>query len=101
MKDMFPERQRRLEADKKEKERAEKAKRKARSDARQESMTKGPKSAIAIQAKFAQEVREQQAEENLERERILRNIEHDEERRRDAKFVKEERARMRRWGGDQ
>lgn len=86
---LLADRRRRLEVDKKEKEAAEKAERKAKADARKESMTVAPNSAKAKQAVYAQQQRKRNQDAKLERERILRQIEHDKAERKE----KEERRR--------
>ena len=80
---LLADRRRRLEIDKKEKEAAEKAERKAKADARQASMKVDPNSAKAKQATYAQQQRKRQHEAKLERERILRQIEHDKAERKE------------------
>ena len=77
MQNLLAERRRRLEIDKKEKEAAEKADRKAKADARQAAMTAAPNSAKAKQANYAHLQRKRQQEAKLEKERILKQIEHD------------------------
>jgi hypothetical protein len=72
-----------LEVQKKEKETAEKAERKAKADARKESMTANPDSAKAKQATYAQQQRKRQQDAKLERERILTQIEHDKAERKE------------------
>lgn len=86
---LLADRRRRLEVDKKEKEAAEKAERKAKADARKESMTAAPDSAKAKQAVYAQQQRKRNQDAKSERERILRQIEHDKAERKE----KEERRR--------
>lgn len=86
---LLADRRRRLEADKKEKEAAEKVERKTQADARKESMTAAPDSAKAKQAVYAQQQRKRNQDAKLERERILRQIEHDKAERKE----KEERRR--------
>ena len=74
---LLAERGQRLERDKKDKDTAEKAERKAKSDARRDAISTNPESAKAKQASYAQEQRKRQQEAKLERERILREIEND------------------------
>ncbi|KAL6713562.1 hypothetical protein ACLMJK_009027 [Lecanora helva] len=74
---LLADRRRKLEVDKREREAAEKAERKAKSDARQAAAKADPQSAQAKQATYAQEQRKRQQEAKVERERILRQIEHD------------------------
>ena len=74
---LLAERRRRLETDKKEKEAAEKAERKAKAEARKESVLLDPNSAKAKQAIHAQQQRRKQQEAKSERERVLRQIESD------------------------
>lgn len=80
---LLADRRRRLELDKKEKENAEKAERKAKAEARKEAMAVAPDSAKAKQATYAAQQRKRQQEAKLERERILRQIEHDRAERKD------------------
>ena len=77
MQRLLEERRRKLDVDKKQKEAAEKADRKAKADARKESIATPPDSAKAKQATYAQEQRKRNMEAKLERERILRQIEQD------------------------
>ena len=74
---LLEERRRKLEGDKKEKEKAARADRKAKAEARQEAISAAPSSARAKQATYAQEQRKRNNEAKLERERILRQIEQD------------------------
>lgn len=83
MASLLADRRRRLEVDKKEKDAAEKAERKAKADARREAMNTAPSSAKAKQATYAQQQRQRQHEARLERERIVRQIEHDKVERRE------------------
>ena len=80
---LLADRRRRLELDKKEKENAEKAERKAKAEARKEAMVVAPDSAKAKQATYAIQQRKRQQEAKLEKERILRQIEHDRAERKD------------------
>lgn len=81
--DLLDERAKRLEADKKEKDIAEKAERKARAESRQNAMVNAPESAQAKQASYAQEQRRRQKEQRLERERIMAVIENDKKERKE------------------
>lgn len=87
--DLLDERAKRLEADKKEKDNAEKAERKAIVERRQNAMINAPESAQAKQASYAQEQRRRQKDQRLERERIMAGIENDKKERKE----KEERRR--------
>lgn len=80
---LLADRRRRLEIDKKEKDNAEKAERKAKAEARKEAMVVAPDSAKAKQATYAAQQRKRQQEAKLERERILRQIEHDKAERKE------------------
>lgn len=80
---LLADRRRRLEIDKKEKDAAERAERKAKADARKEAMVAAPDSAKAKQASYASQQRKRQQEVKLERERILRQIEHDKAERKE------------------
>ena len=80
---LLADRRRRLEIDKKEKNAAEKAERKAKAEARKESMVVAPDSAKAKQATYAAQQRKRQQEAKLERERILRQIEHNKAERKE------------------
>lgn len=87
--DLLDERAKRLEADKKEKDNAEKAERKAIVESRQNAMINAPESAQGKQASYAQEQRRRQKDQRLERERIIAVIENDKKERKE----KEERRR--------
>ena len=80
---LFADRSRRLEIDQKEKEAAESADRKAKADARQAAIMSDPNSAKGKQATYAAQQRKRQQEAKLERERILRQIEHDKAERKE------------------
>ena len=80
---LLAERRRRLEIDQKEKEAAESADRKAKADARQASIMSDPNSAKAKQATYAAQQRKRQQDAKSERERILRQIEHDKAERKE------------------
>lgn len=80
---LLADRRRRLEIDKKEKDAAEEAERKAKADARQAAMTADPKSSKAKQASYAQQQRKRQQAAKIERERILKQIEHDKAERKE------------------
>ena len=70
--DLLTERRQRLERDKKDKDAAEKAEKKAKADARRDAVANDPNSAKAKQASYAQQQRKRQQEAKLERERILK-----------------------------
>ena len=74
---LLADRRRRLEIDKKERDAAEKSERKAKAEARKEAMAVAPDSAKAKQSAYAAQQRKRQQEAKMERERILRQIEHD------------------------
>ena len=80
---LLADRRRRLEIDKKEKDTAEKAERKSKAEARKEAMIMAPDSAKAKQATYAVQQKKRQQEAKLERERILRQIEHDKAERKE------------------
>lgn len=80
---LLADRRRRLEIDKKEKDAAEKAERKAKAEARREAMVVAPDSAKAKQATYAAQQRKRQQEAKMERERILRQIDHDKAERKE------------------
>ena len=80
---LLADRRRRLEIDKKEKDATEKAERKAKAEARKEAMVVAPDSAKAKQATYAAQQRRRQQEAKLERERILKQIEHDKAERKE------------------
>lgn len=84
---LLADRRRKLEMDKKEKDAVEKAERRAKAEARKEAIVVAPDSAKAKQASYAAQQRKQQQEAKLERERILRQIEHNKSERK----TKEER----------
>lgn len=81
--DLLDERAKRLEADKKEKDIAEKAERKSRAESLQNAMVNAPESAQAKQASYAQEQRRRKKEQRLERERIIAVIENDKKERKE------------------
>ena len=78
---LLADRRRRLEIERKEKDAAEKAERRAKAEARKEAMVVAPNSARAKQASYAAQQRKRQEEEKLERARILSQIEHDKSER--------------------
>ncbi len=80
---LLADRRRRLEIDKKEKEAAENADRKAKVDARQAAIMSDPNSAKGKQATYAAQQRKRQQEAKLERDRILQQIEHDKAERKE------------------
>lgn len=80
---LLADRRRRLEIDKKEKDTAERAERKAKAEARKEAIVMAPDSAKAKQATYAVQQKKRQQEAKLERERILRQIEHDKAERKE------------------
>ena len=80
---LLADRRRRLEIDKKEKDTAEKAERRSKAEARKEAITMAPDSAKAKQATYAVQQKKRQQEAKLERERILRQIEHDKAERKE------------------
>ena len=80
---LLADRRRKLEIDKKEKEAAENADRKAKVDARQAAIMSDPNSAKGKQATYAAQQRKRQQEAKLERDRILQQIEHDKAERKE------------------
>ena len=74
---LLADRRRKLELDKNAKEAAEKAERKAKAEARNEAIFVAPDSAKAKQATYAAQQKKRQHEAKQDRERILRQIEHD------------------------
>ena len=74
---LLEERRQRLDIDRKQKLEAEKAERKAKEQARRDALNIAPDSARAQQASYAEQQRKRQHEGNLERERILKQIEYD------------------------
>ena len=90
---LLADRRRRLEIDKKEKEAAEKVEKKAKVEARQAAMTADPNSAKAKQATYAAQQRKRQQEAKLERERIVRQIEHDKKERKEKEELRKALAR--------
>ena len=97
---LLADRRRRLEIDKKEKDAAEKAERKAKAEARKESMVVAPDSAKAKQATYAAQQRKRQHEAKLERERILRQIEHDKAERKEKEERRKANAKAEAEGTD-
>ena len=87
---LLADRRRRLEIDKKEKDTAEKAERKSKAEARKEAINVAPDSAKAKQATYAVQQKKRQQEAKLERERILRQIEHDKAERKEKEARRKE-----------
>ncbi|MCJ1429380.1 hypothetical protein MMC29_007294 [Sticta canariensis] len=78
--DLLHDRRQRLEAERKEKDAAEKARQRAKAG---KGIDAAPDSAGAKKASYAQQQRKRQHEEKLEHERIMRDIEHDKTARRE------------------
>ena len=97
---LLAERRERLDRDKKDKEAAEKAEKRAKADARRDTLTTNPEPAKAKQASYAQEQRKRQQEAKLERERILREIEHDKAARREKEEQRKALVRVEAQGND-
>ena len=97
---LLAERRRRLEKDKEEKEAKEKAERKAKSDSRKDSVTADPNSAKAKQFTYAQQQRQRQQDARKERERILRQIEHDKAERKEKEELRKALAKEEAEGDD-
>ena len=97
---LLAERRRRLEKDKEAKEAKEKAERKAKSDSRKQSITADPNSAKAKQFTYAQQQRQRQQDARKERERILRQIEHDKAERKEKEALRKTLAKVEIEGGD-
>ena len=99
--DMLADRRRRLETDKREKEAFEKAERRAKAEARREALESAPPdSARAEQASYAQQQRKRQQEAQLERERIIRQIESDKQARREKEELRKALAKAEAEGHD-
>lgn len=81
--DLLADRRQKLEINRREKDAAEKAQRKAKAEVRKEAMVVAPDSAKAKQATYAAKQKKRQQEAKLERERILRQIEHDKAERKE------------------
>lgn len=79
---LLAERRRKLDIDKAQKDDAEKEERKAKAEARKAAVALDPTSPRAKQAIYALQQRQRQQEAALERERIVRQIEHDKAERR-------------------
>lgn len=92
--DLFTERARKLETDKKAKEAAEKASRQAKAQAKKEATSLQQAAAISKQAKYASEEKQRKAEEKLAKERVLRNIEADKVERKEREERRKEAARI-------
>ena len=90
---LLADRRRKLESDKKEKEAAENADRKAKADARQAAIMSDPNSAKGKQATYAAQQRKRQQEAKLERDRILQQIEHDKAERKEKEEQRRKLAR--------
>jgi len=97
---LLAERRQRLERDKKDKDAAEKAEKKAKADARLDAITKNPDSAKAKQASYAQEQRRRQQEAQQERERVLREIENDKATRKEKEQQRKALAQAEAEGND-
>ena len=80
---LLAERRLKLEKQKKEREAAERAERKAKTEARNAAITNDPASTKAKQATWVQQQKERKKENELERQRILRQIEHDKQERKE------------------
>jgi hypothetical protein len=85
---LLADRRRRLEIDKKEKEATEKEERMAKAEARQAALSSDPNSAKAKQATYAVQQRKRQQEAKLERDRIVRQIEHDRAERKEKEELR-------------
>ena len=94
------ERARRLEEDKQQKEAKEKAERKKRSEIRQASTSADTNLAKAKQATYAQQQRKRQQEAKSERERILRQIQHDRAERKEKEVLRKALAEVDDTGND-
>ena len=81
--DLLADRRRRLESEKKERDATEKAERKAKIEGRKHMMLHAPNSDKANQAAHAAQQKKRQEAAKLDRERILRQIEHDKVDRRE------------------
>ena len=97
---LLADRRRRLEIDKTAKDAAEKAERKAKAETRKEAMTVAPDSAKAKQATYAAQQRKRQQEAKVERERIVRQIEHDKAERKEREERRKAIARAETGGTD-
>ena len=97
---LLADRRRKLEIDKKEKDAAKTKEREAKANARQEALVTDPDSAKAKQAACAQEQRKRQQEARLERERILRQIEHDKSERKEKDSLRKRLAKAQAEGND-
>lgn len=80
---LLAERKTRLEKDKQAKDKAEKEDRKAKAEARMQSLAQDPTSTKGKQASYALQERKRQKEARLERDRIKQQIEHDKAERRE------------------
>lgn len=83
--DLLQDRRRRLEAERKEKDAAEKARQRVKAG---KAIDAAPDSAGAKKASYAQQQRKRQTEEKLEHERIMREIEHDKTARREKEELR-------------
>ena len=97
---MLADRRRRLDIDKRDKDAAEKAERRAKAEARRESNKIAPSTAKTNQAMYAQQQRKRQAEAKLERDRILREIKSDGQARKEKEELRKQLARARADGND-
>ena len=97
---LLADRRRRLETDKTAKDAAEKAERKAKAEARKEAMIVAPDSAKAKQATYAAQQRKRQQEAKVERERIVRQIEHDKAERKEREERRKAIAKAETGGND-
>ena len=80
---LLAERRLKLEKQKREKGAAEKAQRKAQNEAKKAAVIADPTSAKAKQVTWVEQQKERKREAQLERERILRQIEHDKQERKE------------------
>lgn len=100
MQSLLADRRRRLEIEKKDKDAVEKADRKAKAEARKEAMVVAPDSAKAKQATYAVQLRKGQQEVKVERERILRQIQHDKAERKEKEDRRKATAKVEAEGTD-
>ena len=90
---LLAERKTRLEKDKQAKDEAEKEERRAKAEARTQSLAQDPTSTKGKQASYALQERKRQKEARLERDRIKQQIEHDRVERREKEERRKAQAR--------
>lgn len=98
--DLLAERRQPLDREKKDKDTAEEAEKKAKADIKRDAIAANSGSAKAKQVNYAQQQRKRQYEAKLERERILKEIENDKTARKEKEEQRKALARAEAEGND-